>query len=77
MLKGYGLYVSHDPGYALPDGIVAPLDKSVPASKNFNHLVEYSCANLHLHSFTLSLEPINSYRVYFKDVYNLVSRKTH
>jgi len=60
MLKGYGLYVSQDPGYALPDGTVTPLDKFVPASKNLNHSLEYSCTNLYLHSFTL---------------YNLVSSK--
>jgi len=44
--KGYGLYVSHDPGYASPDGTVAPIDKFVPASKNLKHPVEYSSKNL-------------------------------
>ena len=31
ILKGYGLKVSQDPGYASPDGTSAPLDKSSPA----------------------------------------------
>ena len=70
LLKGYGLYVSQDPGYALPDGTVAPIDKSVPASKNLNHSVECSCTNLYLHSLALSLKPINSYSLNFKDVSN-------
>jgi len=77
LLKGYGLYVSQDPGYALPDGIVAPIDKSVPARKNLNHSVEYSCTNLYLHSFALSLKPIDSYSFNFKDVNNLFASKTH
>jgi len=77
MLKEYGLYVSQDPGYALPDGTVASIDKSVLVSKNLNHSVEYSCTNIYLHSFPLSLKPINSYSLNFKDVNNLVSSKTH
>ena len=70
MLKGYGLYVSQDPGYALPDGTVAPIDKFVPASKNLIHSVECSCTNLYLHSFDIYLKPINSYSLNFKDVSN-------
>jgi len=61
MLKGYGLYVSHDPGYASPDGTVAPIDKSVPASKNLKYPVEYSCNTLYLYSLDLSLKHIISY----------------
>jgi len=77
MLKGNGLNVSQDPGYALPDATQAPIDKSVPASKNLNHSVEHSCTNLYLHSFALALKPIDSYSFNFKDVNNLVASKTH
>ena len=70
MLKRYDLYVSQDPGYALPHSTVTALDKFVPASKNLNHSREYSCTNLYLHSFPLSLKPINSYSLNFKDVSN-------
>ena len=77
LLNGYGLEVSHDPGYASPDGAVTSLVKFAPASKTFNHSVDYCCSEVYLEPFAIFLKQFKSCSFKLKEVNKFVWKKVH